>query len=656
MKRQLARLEQEYAPGVLSLFRRAIRYVAPFRFRFGVKFLLSVMSLLPALLLPWPVKIIIDHVILGIPVGGQPSPYPFFIAPLLAPLEGATGWDILGPMLAVQMLLILLIGGFGSSYAELDHTDGDLSSGRDTATQSENEANHAHSFAGGVFGLLEFWWTIRLTHLLNHHYRSRLFERIQSLPMTAFDDERIGDSVYRVMYDTPSITGVCYRLLLTPMTAAMALLLTVLGIYVTYPLTPQIALAALLFLPLSFLATWPWAARLRRRSRESREAGATTTSTVEEGISNILAVQSLGGEERERERFRLDSWNSFGRYRHFLLTYLYAAFTAGIPGALILAWAFVQVTDRIIFGELSPGDFTLLFTYFFQIATYAVRIGGTWLRVQNAAAGLGRVFFLMDIPGDADTARGQDLAPIRRGIRLENVSYTYDGGTAALRGVDLELRVGELVALVGPAGAGKTTLAYTIPRYVTPNGRVLADGVDLAGASLESLRSQIAFVFQETVLFDDTVAGNIRLGRPDASETDVVRAARLAGAHEFVSRLPQGYETRLGRSGGKLSVGQKQRIAIARALVRDAPVLILDEPTSALDPETELRLVNALREIRRERAVLVNAHRLSTIREADRIAFMADGVIVEQGTHAELMGRPGGAYRRYVQLQTRGAA
>jgi ABC-type multidrug transport system fused ATPase/permease subunit len=214
-----------------------------------------------------------------------------------------------------------------------------------------------------------------------------------------------------------------------------------------------------------------------------------------------------------------------------------------------------------------------------------------------------------------------------------------------------------VTALVGPAGAGKTSLAYLIPRFLSPTaGRVRLDGTDLEELALESLRAQISFVFQETVLFDDTVEGNIRLGREGASEVEVQRAAVLAGADEFIQRLPEGYRTRLGRSGGKLSVGQKQRLSIARALVRNAPILILDEPTSALDSDTEQRLVAALREASKTRLVLVIAHRLSTVRAADQICFLQEGRILERGTHDELMALEGGAYRRFVELQTLGAA
>ena len=212
-----------------------------------------------------------------------------------------------------------------------------------------------------------------------------------------------------------------------------------------------------------------------------------------------------------------------------------------------------------------------------------------------------------------------------------------------------------MTALVGPAGAGKTTLASLVPRFLGPqSGRVLIDEVDIAGVTRQSLRAQIAFVFQENILFDGTVEDNIRIGKLDASEAEVQRAAEVSGAEEFIQKLPQGYQTPLGRAGAKLSVGQKQRLALARALVRDAPILILDEPTSALDPETERSFLAGLREVSQTRLVLVITHRYSTAAVADQILFLENGQIIEHGSPSELLVRPGGAYRRYVELQTRG--
>jgi len=636
----------------LRIFRRALAYVAPFPGRFAVKAGLTVTSLVPPLLLPWPIKVQIDHYVLGQAL--DPATYPAFVRPLVAPLAAASPGEVLVATLLFQLVLVVTIGALGSTATERDQADARLSTGRDTATTSENDANYGHSRASGLLGLFEFRWTLRLTQDLNHHYRSRLFERIHALPMPALDDERIGDAIYRVLWDTPAITQVVYRLLLIPVYAPVGILLVAWVLDATFGATrlPEIALA---LLPISFFATLPFAGGIRRQGEASRRAGATTASSAEEGLANVLAVQSLGGGGRERERFARDSWRSFGAYRRYLRIWILAiaaAVAAGLPLVYLLAR---YATDLVIDGGLTPGDFALLTTYFVQVGTYAVILGTLWVRLQGNAAGLGRVFFLMDLPGEQDPPDAEALPPLRREVRLDHVDLAYEAGAPALRDVDLVLPVGRVTALVGAAGAGKTTLAYLLPRFLHPTrGRVRFDGRDIARAQLDSLRRQVSFVFQETWLFDATVEENIRLGNPAASDAEVEHAARVAGAEEFIRALPQGYRTPLGRAGGTLSVGQRQRLAIARALVRDAPILILDEPTSALDPETERRLVAALREAARSRLVLVIAHRLSTVREADQIVFLEEGRVRERGTHAELMARPGGAYRHFVTLQTHG--
>jgi ABC-type multidrug transport system fused ATPase/permease subunit len=639
---------------VLRIFGRAIRFVAPFRGRFAVKTLLTLVSLFPPLLLPWPIKMQIDHLLEGHPV--DPDAYPGFIRPLAEQLVGASPAEILLWTLGFQLLLVFTIGAMGSTSTERDQADARLSAGRDTATTTENDLNYGHSRASGLLGLFEFRWTLRLTHLLNHHYRSRLFERIHALPMTAFDDERIGDAIYRVMYDTPAITQVVYRLLLIPLYSPLGILLVTWTLDVSYG-TRLLGWVALALLPLTGLATFPFAALIRRRGEESRMAGATTASTVEEGMSNVLAVQSLGAGERERRRFDRDSAHSFDRFRRYIAAWIFAIAGLTAVALPVILWLTRYGTDLVIAGTLTTGDFALMIAYFVQLATYAFILGTLWIRLQGNAAGLNRVFFLMDIPGEADAPGAEPLPAVEQGVRFEGVEFDYEDGTAALRGIDAEARVGAMTALVGSVGAGKTTLAYLIPRFLSPTrGRVLFDGRDVAGSSLASVRAQVAFVFQEQHLFDTSVEENIRVGKPDASEAEVRRAARTAGADGFIRTLPDGYATRLGRAGGKLSVGQKQRLAIARALVREAPILILDEPTSALDPDTERRLVAALREAARTRLVLVIAHRLSTVRQADQILFLQDGRILERGSHDALMADPDGAYRRFVELQTRGAA
>ena len=238
---------------------------------------------------------------------------------------------------------------------------------------------------------------------------------------------------------------------------------------------------------------------------------------------------------------------------------------------------------------------------------------------------------------------------MRESIAFDNVGLVYPDGRQALSGVSFEARMGQIVALVGPTGAGKTSLPYLVPAFLKPtSGRVLFDGVDTREIDPGAIRNQVSYVFQEHLLFSETILDNLRLGRPDATEAEVQRAARMAGAHDFVAALPDGYQTVLGGGGGTLSVGQKQRISIARGLLRDTPVLILDEPTAALDPDAESALVDALDGIRRDRIVFLIAHRLTTVATADLVVFMHDGRIVESGSPAELMAEPDGAFRRFA--------
>jgi ABC-type multidrug transport system fused ATPase/permease subunit len=656
-RKQLEESEDMGTLETLRLLGRAFRYVAPFRWRFAAKTGLLLLSLLPLLVLPWPVKIILDHVIGAVPIGEQPIPYPAVMQPFTQFLSGREPSEILFWACGLQLLLVFLVGAVGTGGAERDQADAYLASGHDQATTTENAANAGFSMASGLLGLFDFRFTIRLTQALNHHYRARLFERIQALPMTAFDDERIGDAVFRVMYDTPSITNSVYRIVLTPLASVLFAALVVFVLQHLFGEHPLIVYSALGVLVIAFVATLPFSAALRRRSSRSRKAGATSTSTLEEGLSNILAVQSLGGEERERGRFDTDSWAAFSRHRAQMALGMVVFMCALVPGLIVGARVFEYIANLVIEGVISIGDFGLLFTYFIMLTFACVEIGALWIRLQEAAVGLHRVFFLMDLPGEEDPPGAAPIARLREAVEIDNAEYSYPDGTQALRGISLRARVGEVTALVGPAGAGKTTLAWLIPRFAEPSrGAVRFDGVDLNGAALAAIRSQVAFVFQETVLFDASVEENIRLGNREASETEVRRAAQIAGADAFIRQLPQGYRTPLGRAGGKLSVGQRQRIAIARALVRDAPILILDEPTSALDPETEQALVRALREASRTRVVIVIAHRLSTVRDADQVLFIQEGRVVERGTHAELMALADGHFRRFVDLQNRGAA
>ena len=270
---------------------------------------------------------------------------------------------------------------------------------------------------------------------------------------------------------------------------------------------------------------------------------------------------------------------------------------------------------------------------------------------RNAGRSTPCLLFL-DYRSEENRSEGKQLDNIQESVVLEDVSFDYPDGKRALDRINVELPINKLVAIVGPTGAGKTTLAYLIPSLLTPtSGRILIDGIDIRELNVDSLRRHVTYVFQEHVLLSDTVRENLLLANPDATESKLHEALETAGCNEFLEKLPHGIDTVLGRSGDTLSVGQQQRLSIARGLVRDAKILILDEPTAALDPQTEQRLVGALENAAKDRLVIVIAHRLSTIRHADQIIFLEDGRIVESGTEAELMARPDGPYRTFVELQ-----
>ena len=628
---------------------RALRYIGPFRGRFQRKLCYQMLTVIPSLLLPWPTKVLIDHVIQDVPF--QDTRYPFFFQPVIDALHGATPATIALAMLAFSAGLLLIFGGYSTDRR--DQTSSGLAQGDDTATTQENAANSGHSFMGGVVGWLEYRLTILLTQDINHHYRSNLFGYIQRLPMTELDDRRIGDAIYRLMYDTPQITEVCYRIILTPIVTPLLFVATVLVMGTTFDATPVVWVPALVLLPVGLLVTVPFSRLVRSTGKQSRESGAVTTSTLEEGVANVLAVQSLGGQEHEKQRFERDSWGSYSAYRTFIVVWMIIGAVAGLAGVPLFLYMYYALTDQVFAGAMTIGDLGVIVAFYFQLTFMTMQLAQLWIYMQDNVVGLRRVFELMDRPSDPQPEEPVRLAGIEQGFRFEGVGFTYPDGTRALSGIDFEARCGELLALVGPAGAGKTTLAQMIPRFLSASeGRIELDGLDLDAVDRDDLRAQIAFVFQEPVLFDATPLENIRVGKPDATLEEVREAARLARADAFIEALPQGYETPLGRAGGRLSVGQKQRLSIARALVRRAPVLVLDEPTAALDPETEARLVETLREASRDRLVVVIAHRLSTIRSADQILFLRDGEIIERGSHDELVARVGGAYRRFVELQS----
>ncbi len=638
------------ARGVLRILRRALGYIWPARRLFLLKFVLMLGSFAPLLLAPWPIKMLFDHVVLEADLDASSVRFPPFFQPFV---DAVAGLDPSGLLAATLALLVVLVVLFGTGAGGPRGNAAFLAQGQDNATQSENMISAGWSMAGGVWGLADLLCNIRLVQHVTNGLRTQLFARLTRLPMPVLDDQRIGDGVYRTMYDAPAIQGICFDITLMPVVSVLGAAVSVtLMEYSFGHIIPELIWLGIATLPMALLLTAPLAGLARRASQASRSSGTATTNRLEEGATHMAAVQSYGAEDREHARFASASADSFRRHRHVVAVNIAIEVMSGLALASLGVWAFLLVSEQIIRGALLPGDFLVVLGLFGTVAGSAITFGRLWVDFQNNAAGVRRVFFFIDLPNDRSGTGTAPAPAAPTSIAFEQVGLVYPDGREALTEVTFRAHAGQTIAIVGPTGAGKTSLAYMIPGFLQPTtGRVLLGGRDLREYDIDALREQTAYVFQEHLLFADTVAGNLRLGKPDATDAEVSAAARASGADAFIESLPDGYDTVLGRDGGTLSVGQKQRLSIARGLARNTPILILDEPTAALDPETERALIAALDVAKGERFVFVIAHRLSTIASADWILFMDDGRIVEQGPHGELAAKPDGAYRRFLDLQ-----
>lgn len=632
----------------LMLLGRSFTLLGRVKRLFAGKALLSALALLPGLLLPWIAKIVVDQVILQQPFGGTEVRFPPYMTPIVDYLTGMSPMGIMASILGGYAVLLIIFGSRGGGTGF-----GLLMGGQDAATQSEQQLSAGSSKSSGVLGVVETLIDVRLSQRISNILRTRLFQRLTHLPMTTLDDHRIGDSVYRVMYDAPQVPEICFNLSLTPIFTLIGAALTLYFMQYSYgEVAPEVVWVAVAMVPFTLLVTFPLSGIIRRVNQASRASGAATTNTMEESIDNISAVQSLGGMQREVGRFEEKSAESFRRHRHVIF-FGYAGAAFSIFGSAVGGvYVTVLITDLIIAGQMTVGDYAVLLGLFLSLGGTAMAIGMYWIGLQSNVAAVRRVFFFIDYDTEDRAATKPDLQPLQHNVILEHVDFRYPDGRQALKNVNLTFNVGELVAIVGSTGAGKTSLAYLLPGFLHPTtGRVLFDGLDIAEVNLDSLRNQVSYVFQEHTLLSESIRRNFQLVKPDATEAEMLTACEAAGAMEFIRAMPDGLDTVLGRSGNTLSVGQQQRLSIARGLLRNTPVLILDEPTAALDPQAENALVRSMQEAARGRLVIVIAHRLSTIRQADRIIFLQDGQVLDEGNHATLMQNPQGPYRRFVDLQ-----
>ena len=643
---------------VLALFRRALGYLWPQRRLFAARAGLMVLIYALGLPLPWFLKILIDHGVMQqpIPPGGEGLLYPFFMT---AYLDSASGLDPLAVTLyalTTLAVVFLFVGYSGNTLLEAN-----LAEGADVATRSENKISAGFSAAHGLVGLLDLCLAIRLSQRITHHVRGELFSRLSRQPMTSVNLQRSGDAIFRVLHDTPSIAAICYALTLNPLAMVVSVGANLWVLTAVYGgVAPELVWIGFSAVGLTLVATSPLARWARRASQASRASGSATTDEVEEGLKNVAAVQSLGGSDRQRAQFAAASRESF---RQSLLLVWVVNVVEWIAEHVHLVFAtagFWVIFAGIIRGELTLGDIPVVLRMYSMLYETAMQFGRIWIDQQDNAAAARRVFFSMDHHAEQPAASRPTPAlpgtePLS--LRFEDVGFRYPDRRRALAGVSFEARAGQTLAIVGPSGSGKTTLAQMIPKFLQPTeGRITLNGLDLAKLDTAALRRDVAYVFQEHQLLTDTVAANLRIADPNATVAEMESACRVAGALDFVRAMPDGFESRIGRGGGALSTGQKQRLSIARGLLRGAPILILDEPTAALDPDTERALLDALSASAQDRLTIVIAHRLSTVERADRIVYLDQGRVVETGNPDELLARPDGAYRRFVEAQIGGTA
>jgi len=514
-----------------------------------------------------------------------------------------------------------------------------------------------------------WYYQIWILQRVNQELRLELVDRLQSLSLRFHGESRIGDAIYRIYQDSAMVTQLIDVLVLTPLGSAGRFLFALVVVFCFDPLLA--AILALLWPPALVLGNH-FSQRLRVDFRQAREANSDLTSTIQETLAGIRVLKAYGAEGAAQLRFEARSRGAFDRAfvarsalaRFVMLVFWAAGFSMLASGA----WAALETragsslfAERLLavfgFTVWNLGLFNSIKLNFGAGAEQVRKLFYTWGRTQDIAIGLDRVFELLDLEPDVKEAPdAEPLAAVREGVAFRDVHFRYRPDRPVLEGVDLEARVGTVTAVVGPTGSGKSTLMALLLRLFDPDaGHVEIDGRDLRRFTLASLRSRVAIALQENLLFGTTVRENIRYAVPQAPDDAVQEAARIACADEFVARLPDGYDTLLGERGTKLSTGQRQRLSIARAVLKDTPILVLDEPTAALDAGTESRVLRNLAEWARGRVVFVITHRLSTIRQADQIVFLQAGRVVERGSHETLMAREGSAYRRLVEEEGRAA-
>ena len=502
-------------------------------------------------------------------------------------------------------------------------------------------------FFKGLFTYLQSYWMGGIGQKIVNELRDRLYAKTQFLPVSFLDDTPSGVLISRITYDVQ----ITQSALTSAITGLVLDCLTIVGlVIVVFLRSPLLAAVAVIVFPVVVLPILGFGRRVKKLSGEGQTRMGRINTLMVESFTGSRIVKAFGMEEYEAARFQEEN-------RKFLDLMLKAIRIRSLSSPLMEffgalgAAAIILVGGRmVISGTMTPGDFASFLTAVFLLYQPIKRLNNANQAIQEGAAAAERIFALLDTPGEEVKTGRKFLGP-DQGIEFRDVSFRYRDEWV-LTGINLKIRKGEVVAFAGASGVGKTTLMNLLLHYYEPTqGEIRIDGSDYREYSRESLRGRIALVSQQTVLFNDTVRANIAYGRPDREQAEIEAAARAAYAHDFITAFPEGYDTIIGERGVKLSGGQAQRLSIARALFKDAPILILDEATSSLDSESEAIVQKALENLMQGRTTLIVAHRFSTIRRVDRILALAEGRIVEEGTHADLLKRKGEYARLYEASQ-----
>jgi ABC-type multidrug transport system fused ATPase/permease subunit len=593
--------DAESVPPVGQIYRRIWRFMSEFRAGLSIAIGLSFLTSLAFALLPWPIRYLIDGVLLSdqLDLG------------FLGTYESATDGDKLrlALILAGAYLVIQLIAAVGASAS--------------------------------------FYFFAKTALFMIHTLRGRMMAHLRTLSLGFHATKSTGDMIFRAMNDARSIQEV---MIFGVQAWIMPIFQITLMITLMLILDWVLTLAAVIVSPLLIITIRRLTARIQSASQESRGHLSRLTALIEQTMNSIRAVQVFGIEGNEAARFDGTSRNFIkAQLRFRMAEQALSVGTMAITG-LGTALVLYVAANRVVTGVVTVGALWIFINYMQRIYDVLQQNMNLFGLLQDSIVGVGRAFQILDTkPAIVDRPDAKALAGVEHGITFTDVGLTYDAGSApVLTDVSLHVDRGEKIALVGPTGSGKTSILNLIPRlYEASAGAVSIDGLDIRDTTLASLREQISLVPQEPLLFSTSVKENILYGRRTATDEEVEEAARAARAHDFISELPDGYDTEIGDRGAKLSIGQQQRLAIARAFLKDAPVLLLDEPTSALDLQTEAELLDELESLMAGRTVIMVAHRLSTVRNVDRIYVLERGRVVEHGPHDELMASSGQYHQLY---------